>query len=118
MGSFTGIKLVKLKSPSLGGHKGREAQKMRPNDAATCLDYKSLLQTLSNSAISAASKQQIRQKAVSNCPSVNLQLLGIELPSLLDSGSMVTLIREGFFMKHILPKLQNSQELSQSHPLF
>ena len=58
------------------------------------------------------------QRAVSNCPSVTLQLLGIELTSLLNSGSMVTLIREGFFMKYILPKLQNSQELSQAHSLF
>ena len=64
------------------------------------------------------SKHQIMQRAVSNCPSVTLQLLGIELTSLLNSESMVTLVREGFFMKYILPKLQNSQELSQAHSLF
>ena len=91
---------------------------MRSKAAQARLNHNTLLQTLSNSTISAESKQQIMQRAVSNCPSVNLQLLGIELPSLLDSGSMVTLIREGFFMKHILPKLQNSQELSQAHSLF
>ena len=90
---------------------------MRPEAAPTRLKYNTLLQTLSNCSISAESKQQIMQRAVSNCP-VTLQLLGIELPSLLNSGSMVTLIREGFFMKYILPKLQNSQELSQAHSLF
>ena len=31
---------------------------------------------------------------------------------------MVTLIREGFFTKDILPKLQNSQGLSQAHSFF
>ena len=91
---------------------------MRPEATLTKLNYSSLLQTLSNSIVSVELKQQIMQRAVSNCPTVNLQLLGIELPSLLDSGSMVTLIRECFFMKYILPKLQNSQELSQAYSLF
>ena len=114
-----GIKPIKLKSPSLGGCKRRGNQKTRPEAALTRLNYSTLLQTLSNSSISAESKHQIMQRAVSNCPSVNLQLLGVELPSLLDSGSMVTLIREGFFFtKYILPKLQESQELSQAHSLF
>ena len=96
-----GIKLIKLKSPSFGGCKRRGNQKMRPKAASTRLNYSTLLQTLSNSSISAESKQQIMQRAVSNCPSVTLQLLGIELPSLLDSGSMVTLVREGFFFYKI-----------------
>ena len=116
--SFTGIKPIKLKSPSLGGCERRGNQKMRPEAALTRLNYSTLLQTLSNSSISAESKHQIIQRAVSNCPSVNLQLLGVELPSFLDSGSMVTLIREGFFTKYILPELQESQELSQAHSLF
>ena len=66
---------------------------MRPEAASARLNYSTLLQTLSNSSILTETKQQIMQKAVSNCPSVTLQLLGIELPPLLDSGSMVTLIR-------------------------
>ena len=103
LSSFMGIKLIKLKSPSFGGHKRRGNQKMRPKAASTRLNYSTLLQTLSNSSISAESKQQIMQRAVSNCPSVTLQLLGIELPSLLDSGSMVTLIREGFFYEIYTP---------------
>ena len=120
MSTFTGIKFIKLKSPSLGGQKKSDFgnQKTRPKAAPTRLNYSTLLQTLSNITILAESKQQIMQRAVSNCPSVNLQLLGIDLPSLLNSGSMVSLIREGFFVKHILPKLQNSQELSQAHSLF
>ena len=102
------IKLIKLKSPSFGGHKRRGNQKTRPKAALTKLNYSTLLQTLSNSTILAESKHQIMQRAVSYCPSVTLQLLGIELTSLLDSGSMVTLVREGFLMKYILPNLQNS----------
>ena len=90
------IKFIKLKSPSFGGHKRRGSQKTRPKAALTKLNYSTLLQTLSNSTILAEAKHQIMQRAVSNCPSVTLQLLGIELTSLLDSGSMVTPVREGF----------------------
>ena len=107
-----------MKSPSFGGHKRKGNQKTRPEAALTKLNYSTLLQMLSNSTILAESKHQIMQMAVSNCLSVNLQLLGIELTSPLNSGSMVTLVREGFFMKYILPKLQNSQEPSQVHSLF
>ena len=58
---------------------------------------------LSNSTILAESKHQIMQRAVSNYPSVTLQFLGIELTSLLNSGSMGTLVREGFFYKIYTP---------------
>ena len=76
---------------------------MRPEAALTRLNYSTLLQMLSKSTILAESKHQIMQRAVSNCPSVTLQLLGIELTSLLDSGSMVTLIRKGFFNEIYTP---------------
>ena len=97
------IKLIKLKSPSLGGCKRRGNQKTRPKAALTKLNYSNLLQMFSNSTILAESKHQIMQRAVSNCPSVTLQLLGIELTSLLNSGSMVTLVREGFFYEIYTP---------------
>ena len=40
------------------------------------------------------------------------------MPSLLDSGFMVTLVKEGYFNKYILPKLKNLNELSKAHSLF
>ena len=52
---------------------------------------------------------------VSGCPKVTLNVQGKGVPSLLDSGSMVTLIWEGYFEKNILPLLKaSSGELSQS----
>ena len=113
-----GLELIKLNSSSFGGCKRRDIQKMRPTEAAAQINYESLLQTLANNTISAVSKQQIMQRAVSSCPSVNLKLLGLEMPSLLDSGSMVTLVKEGYFDKYILPKLKNLNELSEVHSLF
>ena len=41
------------------------------------------------------------KRAVSTCPTVNLNVQGKEVPSLMDLGSMVTLIREGYFKKII-----------------
>lgn len=38
-----------------------------------------------------------------NCPSVSIIMGGVEVPCLLDSGSMVTTLSEGFFMQHFEP---------------
>ena len=64
-------------------------------------------------------KSVSRQRAVSQCPYVPIDLLGQKVPSLLDSGSMVTLICEGYFIKNILPLLQSQVgELTEAHSLF
>ena len=56
---------------------------------------------------------------MSGCPKVTLDVMGKGVPSLLDSGSMVTLIQEGYFEKNILPLLKASLgELSEAHLLF
>ena len=56
---------------------------------------------------------------MSSCPKVTLNVQGKGVPSLLDSGSMVTLIQEGYFEKNILPLLKaSSGELSEAHSLF
>ena len=48
-----------------------------------------------------------------------MDLLGRQVPSLLDSGSMVTLIREGYFTKHIQPLLnKSSSKLAEAHTMF
>ena len=73
-----------------------------------------MIHTLSSNAVSFESKQCIMQMAVSQCPSVSIDLLGQKVPSLLDSGSMVTLI-----CKHILPLLQSpAGDLTEAHSLF
>ena len=64
-------------------------------------------------------KQRILKRAVSQCPSITMEFLGLKVPSLLDSGSMVTLIREAYFNKNILPLLRGTaEELAEAHSLF
>ena len=69
--------------------------------------------------MSSETKQKVMQTAVSQCPAIPIDLLGQKVPSLLDSGSMVILICEGYFTKNILPLLNNStSELTKAHSLF
>ena len=49
----------------------------------------------------------------------NHRYSGQKMPSLLDSGSMVMLIHEGYFIKNILPLLKKSAgDLTEAHSLF
>ena len=69
--------------------------------------------------MSSKAKQRILKRAVSQCPSITMEFLGLKVPSLLDSGSMVMLIREAYFNKYILPLLCGSaDELAEAHLLF
>ena len=80
--------------------------------------YEDLVRTLT-SAVSSEVKQKLIKRAVSQCPAIPMDLLGREVPSLLDSGSMVTLIREGYFVKHIQPLLKkSSSKMAEAHSLF
>ena len=80
--------------------------------------YEDLVQTLT-SAVSSEMKHKLMERAVSQCPAVPMDLLGRQVPSLLDSGSMVTLIREGYFVKHIQPLLnKSSSKMAEAHSLF
>ena len=48
-----------------------------------------------------------------------MEFLDLKVPSLLDSGSMVMLIREAYLNKYILPLLRGSvDELAEAHSLF
>ena len=46
------------------------------------------------------------QWAVAKCPKVCINTYGIQIPSLLDSGSEVTLLWQSYINKHILPKIK------------
>ena len=85
-----------------------------------CKDkFESMLKTLSSNSVSNDTKQHILKRAVSQCPSATMEFFGLKVPSLLDSGSMVTLIRENYFNKHILPLLHGTvEELTEAHSLF
>ena len=81
--------------------------------------FEEIFQTLTNHVVSFQTKQQVLNRAVSQCPSITIDILGQKIPSLLDSGSMVTLIHEGYFLKNILPLLKRSAgDLTEAHSLF
>ena len=78
-----------------------------------------MLKTLSSNSVSNETKQRVLKRAVSQCPSISMEFFGLKVPSLLDSGSMVMLIRENYFNKHILPLLHGTvEELTEAHSLF
>ena len=80
--------------------------------------YEDLVWTLT-SAVSSEMKHKLMERAVSQCPAVPMDLLGQRVPSLLDSGSMVTLIHEGYFVKHVQLLLnKSSSKMAEAHSLF
>ena len=114
----TGRTGVKLKAPAPGDHRGKV--KVDPTILIPpMLQYDELLSTLASNAVSIETKQRVMQRAVSTCPTVNLKVQGKEVPFFMDSGSMVTLIWEGYFEKNVLPILKSLLgELSEAHSLF
>ena len=78
-----------------------------------------MIQTLSSHAVSFEMKHKVMQRAVSQCPAIPMDLLGQKVPSLFNSGSMVTLICEGYFTKNIQPLLgKSSGKLAKAHSMF
>ena len=74
---------------------------------------------LRNTSILAETKMEIMQHGVAKCPKVGISGLGIQIPSLLDSGSEVTLLRQSYFVQHILPKIKPATgEKANDHCLF
>ena len=81
--------------------------------------FEQIVRTLTSSAVSTETKQRILKRAVSQCLSITMEFLGLKVPSLLDSGSMVMLIYEAYFHKNILPLLCGTvEELAEAHLLF
>ena len=84
-------------------------------------DYEenSLIIQLRNTSILAETKIEIMQCAVAKCPKVCINAHGIQIPSLLDSGSEVTLLQQSYFEQHILPKIKLATgEKANAHCLF
>ena len=51
---------------------------------------------LRNTSISAETKMEIMQRTVAKCPKVCISTHGIQIPSLLDSGSEITLLWQSY----------------------
>ena len=74
---------------------------------------------LRNTFILAKTKMEIMQCAVAKCHKVCMSTHGIQIPSLLDSSSEVTLLRQSYFDQHILPKIKLATgEKADAHCLF
>ena len=84
------------------------------------MDYEiELIQSIHSSSVLAETKLEIMQRAVARSPKVCISAHGIQIPSLLDSGSDVTLLRQAYFEKHLLPKIQAvTGEKAKAHQLF
>ena len=78
-----------------------------------------VLRSLSSQGILAQDKIEIIQQAVAKCPKISISSMGVQIPSLLDSGSKVSLIHYSHFKEHLLPKIEDPMgEKSEAHVLF
>ena len=74
---------------------------------------------LENASNLAETKIEIMQHAVAKCPKVCISAHGIQIPSLLDSSSEVTLLWQSYFNQHIQPKIKLATgEKANAHSLF
>ena len=110
----------KLRAPAPQGWGCRGGAKFDPSSVSRFEDrFEQIVRTLTSCAVLSEAKQHILKRAVSQCLSITMEFLGLKVPSLLYSGSMVTLIHEAYFNKYILPLLCGSaEELAEAHSLF
>ena len=82
-------------------------------------EEESLICQLKNASILAETKIKVMQHTVAKCPKACIRAHGIPIPSLLDSGSEVTLLWQSYFEQHILPKVKLATgEKADAHSLF
>ena len=78
-----------------------------------------VLRSISSHGILAQDKIEIMQQAVAKCPKMSISSKGVQIPSLLDLGSEVSLIQHSHFKEHLLPKIEApTGEKSDAHVLF
>ena len=78
-----------------------------------------LMEKISSQQVSAQVKIEVMQKAMATCPRINMGCGRKMIPSLLNSGSQVTLICQSFFKQEILPHIKPSDgEKVKAHQLF
>ena len=59
------------------------------------------------------------KRAVAKCPSIELKIMGESVPSLLDSSSMVSLMRQDHFNRYFRPQLGPAEgSVADAHHLF
>ena len=61
---------------------------------------------ISSQGILAQVKVEIMQQAVAKCPKITISSIAVQIPSVLDSGSEVSLICYSHSKEHLLPKIE------------
>ena len=78
-----------------------------------------LSEKISSQQVSAWVKIEVMQRAIATCPKINMGCGRKVIPSLLDSGSQVTLICQSFFEQEILPHIKPADgEKAKAHQPF
>ena len=72
-------------------------------------DIDCLFQTVTSNTIRSLDKLDILEKAVAPCPEINIQIKNQKPRSLLDSGSMVTLMTQWYFKECLKSKIPEPQ---------
>ena len=90
-----------------------------PKHRYTKEDIDCLFQSVNSNDISQKDKITILEQAVVPCPEIEIQIKNNSPKSLLDSGSMVTLVTESYFEENIKPLITNAKSgVSEAHSLF
>ena len=77
------------------------------------------MEKISSQQVSAQVKIEVMQRAMTTCPRINMGCGRKRIPSLLDSGSQVTVICQSFFKQEILPHIEpTDEEKVKEHQLF
>ena len=78
-----------------------------------------LIDKISIQQVSAQVKIEVMQRAMATCPKINMGCGRKKIPSVLDSGSQVTLICQSFLEQEILPNIEPLDgEKAKAHQLF
>ena len=90
-----------------------------PKSKYTKEDIDCLFQTVSSNTISDEEKINILEQAVAPCPETKITIKDKSPNSLLDSGSMVTLMTQGYFKEHLHNSISdNTPGNTEAHQLF
>ena len=90
-----------------------------PKSKYTKEDIDCLFQTVNSNTISEEDKINILEQAVAPCPETKITIKDKNPNSLLDSGSMVTLMTQGYFEEYLRNSISdNTPGSAEAHQLF
>ena len=72
-----------------------------------------VLRSISCQGILTQDKVEIMKQADAKCPKISIASMGVQIPSLLDSGSVVSLIHYSHFKEHLWPKIETPRGENQ-----